>query len=341
MSVLPALDGRRLYRAYPPGPDGAFDVIVIGSGMGGMSCAAALSRLGRRVLVLEQHYLPGGYTHMFARKGFQWDVGVHALGELHEGGQTAKMLAWLAEGEVPMAPLGDPYDRFRFPDDFEIEFPASHRGMVETLRDAFPEQEAALEGALGMPESKEVDGQNEDDLRVKFDQAISRVWQELRSKASPIGLKMPPVVTSEEDFGADPEHGIEAYRIFYSYLRVLRLALRAIIEARVTEMEAPEILAPDYLPVKENADELVCLFHGVSIPVTGSYDSLMRVLAAVQKPGEFLQARLKNVKTVKSRNSEARLLRGDIEFYGFAMVEPIEEEDTSNRSRRGGRRRRR
>ncbi len=205
----------------------------------------------------------------------------------------------------------------------------------------YEEQEAALEGALGMPESKEVDGQNEDDLRVKFDQAISRVWQELRSKASPIGLKMPPVVTSEEDFGADPEHGIEAYRIFYSYLRVLRLALRAIIEARVTEMEAPEILAPDYLPVKENADELVCLFHGVSIPVTGSYDSLMRVLAAVQKPGEFLQARLKNVKTVKSRNSEARLLRGDIEFYGFAMVEPIEEEDTSNRSRRGGRRRRR
>jgi len=145
MSVLPTLEGQRLYRTYPPPPDGSFDVIVVGSGMGGMSCAAALSRLGRRVLVLEQHYLPGGYTHMFARKGFAWDVGVHALGELDEGGQTAKMLSWLAEGEVPMAPLGDPYDRFRFPDDFEIEFPASQGGLVETLRAAFPDQEAALE----------------------------------------------------------------------------------------------------------------------------------------------------------------------------------------------------
>jgi all-trans-retinol 13,14-reductase len=145
MSVLPTLDGRRLYQAYPPAPDEAFDVIVVGSGMGGMSCAAALSRLGRRVLVLEQHYLPGGYTHMFGRKGFQWDVGVHALGELQEGGQVAKMLAWLAEEEVPMVSLGDPYDRFRFPDGMEIDFPPSQQALLETLSANFPDQRAALD----------------------------------------------------------------------------------------------------------------------------------------------------------------------------------------------------
>jgi len=145
MSVLPTLDGKRLYGAYPPVPEGTFDVIVVGSGMGGMSCAAALSRLGRRVLVLEQHYLPGGYTHMFGRKGFAWDVGVHALGELDKGGQAAKMLSWLAEGEVPMAPLGDPYDRFHFPDGVELDFRSSHSEMVEDLRASFPEQREALE----------------------------------------------------------------------------------------------------------------------------------------------------------------------------------------------------
>jgi all-trans-retinol 13,14-reductase len=145
MSVIPTLDGRRLYRTYPPTANEAFDVIVVGSGMGGMSCAAALSRLGRRVLVLEQHYLPGGYTHMFGRKGFQWDVGVHALGELHEGGQVAKMLAWLAEEEVPMVSLGDPYDRFRFPDGLEIDFPPSQEALIETLHARFPDQGAALD----------------------------------------------------------------------------------------------------------------------------------------------------------------------------------------------------
>ena len=46
-------------------PDGDWDYIVIGSGMGGMVCAAMLARMGRRVLVLEQHYVPGGFTHTF------------------------------------------------------------------------------------------------------------------------------------------------------------------------------------------------------------------------------------------------------------------------------------
>lgn len=71
MSAIPAVDGRRVYANYSPDVAKRWDVIVIGSGMGGMACAAALAKQGRRVLVLEQHYVPGGFTHMYARKGFQ------------------------------------------------------------------------------------------------------------------------------------------------------------------------------------------------------------------------------------------------------------------------------
>lgn len=54
------------------------DYIVIGSGMAGLSCAAMLSRLGRKVLVLEQHPdVLGGGTHMFNLKGFDFDSGLH------------------------------------------------------------------------------------------------------------------------------------------------------------------------------------------------------------------------------------------------------------------------
>ena len=53
-------------------PETQFDVIVIGSGMGGMTTAAMLSKLGKKVLVLEQHYIPGGFTHTFKRKGYEW-----------------------------------------------------------------------------------------------------------------------------------------------------------------------------------------------------------------------------------------------------------------------------
>ena len=46
--------------------------------------AAAILGRCRPVLVLEQHYVPGGFTHMFKRPGYEWDVGVHYVGEMGE-----------------------------------------------------------------------------------------------------------------------------------------------------------------------------------------------------------------------------------------------------------------
>jgi all-trans-retinol 13,14-reductase len=60
-------------------PDrGSWDAIVIGSGIGGLACAAALARTGYAVLVVEQHYVAGGLTQSCHRRGFRWDVGVQA-----------------------------------------------------------------------------------------------------------------------------------------------------------------------------------------------------------------------------------------------------------------------
>ena len=59
---------------------GVWDAIVIGSGIGGMAAGAALSRVGHKVLLLEQHQTLGGLTHSFSRDGFTWDVGMHYLG---------------------------------------------------------------------------------------------------------------------------------------------------------------------------------------------------------------------------------------------------------------------
>lgn len=145
MSVIPKRDGERVYRTYEKRSEGPWDVIVVGSGMGGMACACALARYGRKVLMLEQHYLPGGYTHMFGRRGWVWDVGVHAVGEMAEDDLPGKMLRWLAGDQLEMTSLGNPYDRFRFHDGFTVEFPDTKAQFIANLKEAFPEQSEGID----------------------------------------------------------------------------------------------------------------------------------------------------------------------------------------------------
>lgn len=69
-----------------------FDIIVLGSGIGGLTCASRLSKLGYKVGVFEKHYIPGGYATNFKRKGYNFDVSLHGIGALDEGGNTNNIL---------------------------------------------------------------------------------------------------------------------------------------------------------------------------------------------------------------------------------------------------------
>ncbi|MFV8345682.1 phytoene desaturase family protein [Flavobacterium sp. ZB4P13] len=62
-----------------------FDTIIIGSGVGGLATAICLARTGQRVLVLEQHYVPGGWSHSFTLNSQRFSPGVHYVGLLDEG----------------------------------------------------------------------------------------------------------------------------------------------------------------------------------------------------------------------------------------------------------------
>src|SRR5271155_5144831 len=93
--------------------DEAWDAIVIGSGIGGLTAAALLAKhSGKRVLVLERHYTAGGYTHSFNRPGYAWDVGVHYIGDLQDPASPLRAaFDHLTGGQLEWAPMPDVYDR--------------------------------------------------------------------------------------------------------------------------------------------------------------------------------------------------------------------------------------
>ncbi|GAB3117092.1 NAD(P)/FAD-dependent oxidoreductase [Streptomyces calidiresistens] len=74
------------------GPD--WDAVVVGAGLGGLTTAAYLAAAGKRVLVLEQFSIVGGNSHVFRRRrSYEFDVGVHYLGDCAPGGVIPSILA--------------------------------------------------------------------------------------------------------------------------------------------------------------------------------------------------------------------------------------------------------
>ena len=132
-----------------------FDAIVIGSGVGGLCTAALLARhASRRVLVLERHYVAGGFTHVFERPGYEWDVGVHYVGEVHTPRSlTRRLFDHLSDGRLQWAPMDDVYDRIVLGGeslnaaDLQI---ASNLRLLMALADLRPALEARPCGQLAL-----------------------------------------------------------------------------------------------------------------------------------------------------------------------------------------------
>jgi len=131
-------------------PDERYDLILVGSGMGALTVGSLMARIrGKRVLVVERHFKAGGFTHTFRRKQFQWDVGLHYVGQMGDDAFAGRLMALVTGGQVRWRPMPEPFERFVYPgltfdlfggkDRFESElvrlFPHEGRAIARYTRD--------------------------------------------------------------------------------------------------------------------------------------------------------------------------------------------------------------
>ncbi len=135
------------HRYRPSRLNGPYDALIIGSGIGGLTTAALLSELGWRVAVVEQHYTAGGATHSYERNGYEWDVGVHYIGDMGGATMSRRLMDFLTQGNVAWAPMDAHYDRF-FIGDRTYDAVAGPAEFRDNLLAYFPREAAAIDRYL-------------------------------------------------------------------------------------------------------------------------------------------------------------------------------------------------
>jgi len=129
----------------------AYDVIIIGAGMGGLTVAALLAKKGFKTLLLEKEDQVGGYVVSFKRQGFLFDATGAFIGGCHEGGEFYQILNEIgAPKEIEFIPIH--HVRNIYPG-FEVHLrPGGSHSYTDALFDLFPKEEKGLKTYLSMVE---------------------------------------------------------------------------------------------------------------------------------------------------------------------------------------------
>ncbi len=137
---------QRIGRRYRTGrAQERYDVIVIGSGIGGLTNAALLAKLGKQVCVLEQHYTAGGFTHSYERNGYEWDVGVHYIGEVHKPhSPLRRVFDVVTDGQLRWVEMDPVYDRILI-GGRSYDFKVGREEFKAGLRQHFPAEARAID----------------------------------------------------------------------------------------------------------------------------------------------------------------------------------------------------
>lgn len=137
-----------MIQSYKKNPvlESHYDTIIVGSGIGSMTAGAILAKEGQKVLIIERHYTAGGFTHIFTRRGYEWDVGIHYIGEVQRPGSSVKKLFdYITNDKLEWADLGEVYDKIIIGDK-SYDFVKGVQNFKDKLYEYFPDEKDAIDG---------------------------------------------------------------------------------------------------------------------------------------------------------------------------------------------------
>lgn len=116
-----------------------YDCVVIGAGVGGLSCALKLSAQGKKVALIEKQPVPGGFATSFRRKGYLFESSIHCVDALAPGGEVRAFLKEHGIGEEVKFIELSAFSRVVYPEhDFIIS--SDNEQFIKYLQESFSAQ---------------------------------------------------------------------------------------------------------------------------------------------------------------------------------------------------------
>ncbi len=122
-----------------------FDIVIIGSGLGGLITGNILSRKGFKVAILEKNAYPGGCMQSFVKDGVTFDTGIHYVGGLRKGQTLNKLFSYLnILSDLNIRELdAEGFDRFLIGDK-EFVYPSGYSNFQKKMESYFPREKKAI-----------------------------------------------------------------------------------------------------------------------------------------------------------------------------------------------------